>query len=55
MRVRDTEKSSSLFFYRAFSNGSLGQNVTNDVSVDIGEPEVAALVAVGESLVVDAH
>ena len=33
----------------------LSQDVVDDVSVDIGEPEVAALIAVGEPLVFDSH
>ena len=33
----------------------LRQDVSDDVAVDIGEPEVAALVAVGEALVLNSH
>ena len=32
----------------------LGQDVSDDVSVDVGEAEVAALESVGETFVVDA-
>ena len=41
--------------YKSWAIKNLCDDVVNDVTVDVGQAEIAALVWVGEAFVVDAH
>ena len=51
----DATRDEHLLPVRLDDSGASCQNVLNDVACQIGEPEIAALKAVGEMFVVDAH